>query len=391
MRKNIFTSIGIAVVLVVTAFTAGGCSSLSSGLALPTFRETSSPSQIVAVWDPIIRHENDKVYRGLAARVIFYEAGNKKALRVKGDFDIYVFDENAKDQEKPSKVIRYCADDLKYLESDSKLLGKSYSVWFPWDEATEDSKKTRLSVFIRFKATDGSGAMIVSHQTTVDLPGSDPNEELAEQTVSNPYLEDKKLYMDKLEKIAEERHIANSNHTGIEEWKATVAEHIITRENRPQAMVTTTINMPGVSRDGIPTITPERRYALASDEQKHNAQVMVANARLAQQNQLTQQQNPQSMPNAIFAIDQSPANNASINQVQFQSSQQNGLTQPLQPAFDRNVPQNVTQNANSNDEGALYREFLTWKQQQNGQVAQIPSQQQPLGNFAAANTGVAWQ
>ena len=91
MKKNFLTTIGPAILFVIAAFTAGGCSSLSGKMSLPTFAETSSPSQIVAVWDPVIRHEDGKVYRGLCARIIFYDSSSKKALRVKGDFDIYGF------------------------------------------------------------------------------------------------------------------------------------------------------------------------------------------------------------------------------------------------------------------------------------------------------------
>ena len=343
--KNTTITIGLAVALAVMTF-AGGCASMRS-VSLPSWSGTSSPSQIVATWDPVIRHEGDKVYRGLAARVIFYDASSKKALRVKGDFDVYVFDENDKTKKgtEPAKIVRYMADDLKHLESNSKLLGKTYTIWVPWDEVTDESQKKRLSVFVRFKATDGSGAMVVSHQTTLDLPGSNPNEELEETVVEDPYSSDQKMQMARLERIAEQRR-NNPNGQNVEEWKGTVAEYIVSRENRPMSMVTTTMNMPGVSRNGVQAVTPERKVATVnrdsiSEEQMRQAQALVANAQLAQRNE------------------QQP-----INQVQFQS-----------PGQDKQLPQQF--------------------QQPVGQQFQQPIQQQivpqqPLGNYAAA-PGTAWR
>jgi hypothetical protein len=375
MTKSTFTIIAVFVVA-ITMFAASGCSSL------PTWSKgTSSPTQIVAIWDPVIRHEDDKVLRGFAARVMFYDnTTSKKALRVRGNFDVYAFDEDdpTADRITPTRIIRFQVDNLKTLESTSKMFGKSYTIWVPWDEATPDSRKKNISLIVRFTCNDGT--MVMSQMAKTRLPGMAPGEDEVEDTLYvNPFQEEKKHQMAKGEALAaRNRNNPNSLDT---EWKGTVAEHVISSEKRPGEMLTTTINVPGISRDGIPTIIPQRSFASAniSNEQQQQAQLLLTNAQTVQ----TQQ------------------GNAVIHQVQFQGAGENGQVyqrlyqQPmLQPS-----PQQQQQQMNPPSQGltpmspeAMYQEFLRGQQQeamQHQSAQHFP--QQPHGNYAAVNTGTTWR
>ncbi|MCL2117188.1 MAG: hypothetical protein FWH27_02050 [Planctomycetaceae bacterium] len=338
MTKSTLTLLSIAMILAMTLLAGSGCSSWSGKMSLPTWGGTSSPTQIVAIWDPVIRHEGDKVLRGFAARVMFYDnAAGKKALRVRGNFDVYAYDEDDpnKDGVTPTRIIRFQVDDLKNLESDSKMFGKSYTIWVPWDEAAHDSKKKNVSLIVRFKCDDG--VMVMSHQVKISLPGMmNGEDEVEDPTYVNPYQEEKKQQMAKLEALAaKHRNNPNSLET---EWKGTVPEHVVSREARPEMTLTRTFNVPGISRDGIaPAIRPEYSFASATDEQKYLAQLMIANAQMANaQNAQNQQVSP--------AANNLAMQNPQINQVQFQAlgdnvpPYQQPMFQPAQQPMFQSVP-----------------------------------------------------
>jgi hypothetical protein len=358
MTKFTFAPIGVTLLFAMTILAGSGCTSLTSKMSLPTWGGTSSPTEIVAFWDTIIRTEGDKAERGFAARVMFFDSSNgKKALRVRGNFDVYIFDEEAtgKAATTPVKIVRYQMGDLKALESDSKMFGKSYTLWVPWDELNADSEERKLSLFVRFKCDDGT--MVLSKQATVSLPASpEKMAEKAEVEYENPHMENRLRQLAELTASAERR---KSNSNSFEtEWNGTVAEFQISNSDRPTMMATRTFTVPGVSRDGsVPTIKPEYHYASATDEQKHLAKLMIANAQVVQ----SQQQ----------------ANAGVFNQVQYQSQGNNeaSLQQPtFQPA----------QGLAPMNEEAMYREYLYWQQHQG---TQKPIPQQPIANYAAANTG----
>ena len=326
MTKTTFTALAALLVLAITMFAASGCSSLPSWSG-----GTSSPTKIVAIWDPVIRHEDGQAIRGFAARVMFYDgAAGKKALRVRGNFDVYAYDEDdpGADRVTPTRIIRFQVENLKTLESNSKMFGKSYTIWVPWDEATPDSRKKNISLVVRFTSNDGTGTGIMSHLAKAVLPGMAPGEQEVDDTVYvNPYQEEKKQQMAKLEALA----AMHRNNSGSLEtaWKGTVPEHIISREVRPEKMLTTTISTPGISRDGVaPVVKPEYRFASATDEQRFQAGELIANAQSVRTQQGHVGIHPQTVQNQ-----NSPVNNFPINQVQFQSSGNNVpvFQQPMFP------------------------------------------------------------
>ena len=298
-------------------------------------------------------------------------------MRVRGNFDVYAYDEDDPNADRvtPTRVIQFQVDNLKNLESTSKIYGKSYTLWIPWDESTLDSKKKNISLIVRFRCNDGN--MVMSHMAKVSLPGlSDPND-VDETVYVNPYADEKKYLNDRLSALAEEYR----NNTNLLD-----TERIVSREDRPEMMVTKTINMPGVSRDGVvPTITPTQTFASATDEQKYMAKLMIANA---QTTMSRQPNNSQAMPNQNFPIDQ----------VQYQSSGENSQVyqQPMlqpnsQPMFQQQQQmQQLSQRLVPMSDEAKYQEYLNWQRQQ--AMQQQPSQQQPpqqpLGNYASANQGI---
>ncbi|MCL2623398.1 MAG: hypothetical protein FWD31_07000 [Planctomycetaceae bacterium] len=406
MTKFTFTSFGVTLLFAMTMLAGSGCTSLTSKISLPTWGGTSSPKEIVAFWDTIIRTEDDQIYRGFAARVMFFDTGSKKALRVRGNFDVYLFDEEAtgKAATTPVKIVRYQMNDLKALESDSKMFGKSYTLWVPWDEWNPDSEEKRLSLFVRFKCDDGT--IIVSKQATMTLPASpEKMAEKAEAEYENPYMENRLRQVAALTASAE-KHMADPNALDTE-WKGTVAEHVITRGVRPEAMLTRTIQVPGFSRDATaPILKPEYHFASATDEQKHLARMMIANAQAVQNRQMHLAGNTPAAQNPNFPI----------NQVQFQASESNGAgyQQPTfqpdaQPPY-RPMPtfsqESASQGLVPMTEEAKYQEYLDWQrqqaaqqqaaqqqgaQQQPVQYASQPMPQPPMGNYAAVNTGTIWR
>jgi len=353
----------------------------------------------VAIWDPVIRHEDGKAIRGFAARVMFYDSTvGKKAMRVRGNFDVYAYDEDdpKADRVTPTRIIRFQVDNLKTLESNSKMFGKSYTIWVPWDEATPDSRKKNISLVVRFTSNDGNG--IMSHLAKASLPGMAIGEQdVDDPTYVNPYQEEKKQQMTRLEELAAKHR---NNPSSLETaWKGTVPEHVITREVRPEMMLTRTINVPGISRDGVaPTIKPEYHFASATDEQRYLAGQLIANAQTVRTQQGNVDANQQPMQNQNFPISSYPINNFPINQVQFQSSDDNSpvYQQPmLQPS-----PQQMNQPSQSlapMSQEMMYKEYLDRQQQQvvQQQTAQqdvLQRMQQPtLGNYAAVNTGTTWR
>jgi len=282
------------------------------------------------------------------------------------------------------------------------MFGRSYTIWVPWDEATQDSRKKNISLIVRFTCNDGTGVM--SHQAKVILPGMAVGEQEVDDPVYvNPYQEEKKQQMAKLEAIAA-MHRNNPNSLDTE-WKGTVAEHVIMREVRPEMMLTRTINVPGISRDGVaPTVKPEYHFASATDEQRYLAGQLIANAQSVQAQQGNVIANQQPAQNRDFpvnstAVNNFPANNFPVNQVQFQASDESvpvyqqpmlqPSPQPMNPSLQGLAPMS---------QEAMYRDYVNWQQQQaipqqatQQDVLQRMQQQPPSGNYAAVNTGTAWR
>ncbi|MDR1384630.1 MAG: hypothetical protein LBJ67_12430 [Planctomycetaceae bacterium] len=344
--KTTFTIFNLTMFFLIAAFSCGGCSSITSKMSLPSFSNTKHPTQIIATWETVIRQEGSKTIRGCAARVMFYDSSvSSKALKVRGDFDVYAYDEDAPNPNntEPTRVIRFCPDNLKHLETNSKLLGASYTLWVPWDELTQDSEEKKVSLFVKFRCDDGNA--VLSNQATMKLPSmkTDSNASSVVKN-SNPYIENKLRQMALLEDLSVQRQM-NSSSTNDVAWTNQVQEYVISRDVRPEAMVTTTINRPHVWQNGSLNVTSQRSYASANDAQKQQADILLANANMRNN---VNQPNPNIMVGGVQTNANTPLynNNFPANNLQNNMPINNV---PLNNMLINSVPNN---NASFNANGA---------------------------------------
>ncbi|MCL2348328.1 MAG: hypothetical protein FWC50_08715, partial [Planctomycetaceae bacterium] len=258
-----------------------GCSGYSKSLSLDSLQSTGQPSKVIAFWDTVIRQEDGKATRGFAARVMFYDSSHKKALRTKGEFDVYAFDEDGRkpDNAVPTKIIKFHAEDLKLLESKSKMLGTSYTIWVPWDEAKPDSPEKTISLIVRFRCSDGE--MLMSQQATMTLPGEQTKnkEEIAQAKYSNPFTDNMIRQTSFLNEAAGQRksnpELSDTN------WNGRVDERMISHEMRPQGITTTTITVPVVPQNGAPPKVTTTKSVLEQipEERRYQAEMMIRQTR----------------------------------------------------------------------------------------------------------------
>ena len=135
----------------------------------PEPHETASqPKKIVAVWADAVQHQPEKApVRGFGGRIIFYGENSKQPVKVDGELVVYAFDDS--NPQAPKRRYVFPAEQLPEFYSES-VLGPSYSVWLPWDEAGGPRKE--VSLIVRFKPKEG--AMVVAESTRQLLPGLDP-------------------------------------------------------------------------------------------------------------------------------------------------------------------------------------------------------------------------
>jgi hypothetical protein len=196
---------------------------------------------------------------------------------------------------------------LKHIETKSKLLGTSYTLWIPCGELTPESEEKKISLFVKFRCDDGNAVM--SNQATVKLPSmkTDPN---ASSVVKydNPYIDNKLRQMALLNDLSSQRQ-ANPSLTNDVAWMNQVQEYVISRDVRPEAMVTTTINRPNIWQNGSLNVTPQRSYASATDAQKRRAEVLLANAKMLNN---ANQPNPNIMAGGVQTGANAPLVNPNI-------------------------------------------------------------------------------
>ncbi len=106
--------------------------------------------------------------RGFGGRIMFYQDGREKPIKVEGTLVVYAFEETGKNEEKiePDRRYLFSPEDLEKCYSQSRL-GHSYSVWIPWDEAGGPQRTVSLIVCF----TPRNGPTIVGQQSKVTLPG----------------------------------------------------------------------------------------------------------------------------------------------------------------------------------------------------------------------------
>ncbi|MEM1304076.1 MAG: hypothetical protein AAGG46_04235 [Planctomycetota bacterium] len=174
----------------VLAFLSSGCRTLEPDAdtpALPPISETTpdrpallpwkdeepeigTAAQIVATWtDTVLQESGVGASRGFGGRLYFYGSSDAKPIAVDGQLVVYAFDETDRKatDNKPNKRYVFPPDQFALHRSQSDL-GVSYSFWLPWD--TVGGKQRDVSLIARFEPVRG-GALVVSEQSTVRLPG----------------------------------------------------------------------------------------------------------------------------------------------------------------------------------------------------------------------------
>jgi hypothetical protein len=155
-----------------------GCSSIDIRKSLPWFdkedEKFADPTKVVVMWsDAVMNQPDQKGIRGFGGRLYFYGKDPKDTIKVKGTLVIYAFDEASREANNvvPDKKFVFTADQLP-KHCSVNAVGPSYSIWVPWDEV--GGMRKEISLIARF-ATE-KGAMVVSEQSKVTLPGTPPPE-----------------------------------------------------------------------------------------------------------------------------------------------------------------------------------------------------------------------
>ena len=153
---------------------ATGCSQFDMSRRIPWRADTSADprpaNKIMATWTDAVSHNPSRTpRRGFGGRLMFFEAGSDKPVKVEGDLVVYVFDEEGRkpSDTRPDRKYVFPAETLEHHYSESKI-GHSYSVWLPWDEVGGSRKE--ISLIARLEPKEGSP--VVSPQSKIVLPGS---------------------------------------------------------------------------------------------------------------------------------------------------------------------------------------------------------------------------
>ena len=135
------------------------------------------PDRILPIWTDTIMHQPGKPgIRGFGGRVYFYAGEESQAVEVDGGLVVYVFDSDKMDPHSPSPEKKYVftPEHMKNHMSEAPL-GKSYSIWLPWDEVGGESRS--LTLVARFEGA--KGGVVLSQPAVKFLPGVMKKENIA--------------------------------------------------------------------------------------------------------------------------------------------------------------------------------------------------------------------
>ncbi len=153
----------------------GGCAQLDvdKSFSIPFFGddkdEPKIPNRLVTIWVDTVRYTQGAApVRGFGGRLVFYEQGEEKPVKVDGDLIIYAFDEDGRrpGDPRPTRKYVFTSDQLEAHYSESKV-GHSYSFFVPWDEV--GGYRKAISLIARFQPK--LGPVVVSEQAKQILPG----------------------------------------------------------------------------------------------------------------------------------------------------------------------------------------------------------------------------
>lgn len=251
-----FDATKIPLLLFLCLFVSG-CASTGSP-PNPFSSVNKKPSRTVAVWSPAVLNGE----RGFAGRVTFFDDHDKiKAVKAEGDLVVYAFHERphrSASDNAPDKTYPIPAEELKNLETQSKKLGYSYSVWVPWDaDLPGDAERQDVSLIVKLVPKNG-GTTVMSGQARVLLPGKEPQFDDMLYAQQNGGISQVSYEFGNRDRYDENlpqgyRDWTRKPRFG-ESWTTTPEEREIRTGNRPNRMITTT----------IPIVKPQYEGAVAS-------------------------------------------------------------------------------------------------------------------------------
>jgi len=138
------------------------------------------PARLSVIWTDAVYNEPGKEpTRGFGGRIFFFNDKNKD-VRVEGEMIIYAYNDSAGDKNRPVRRYVFKPEQFARHFSESPL-GRSYSVWVPWDAV--GGPQAEVSLVPVFRSTAGQ-VLMGQHAMNV-LPGDKPTmEELPAGTMT---------------------------------------------------------------------------------------------------------------------------------------------------------------------------------------------------------------
>ena len=246
----------IAWVLVVGA-------SLSTGCKLANYKPTSrwpmdvatepqTPTKIAAIWSDTVLYTAGKApTRGFGGRIYFYDE-RTDAIKVDGQLIVYIYDDDdpaAGNQ--PVRRFVFSSEQLARHYSGSEL-GPSYSVWIPWDEVGGPTKQLSLVPFF----IPAEGGLVAGSHARHRLPG-------VENPAASAVTPAAHAQYPSTRSVPHGQPVRQVAHTA----------QPTSMQPASNAMRTTTINVPGATRDRLAnshSIPRSQRSYVASQTRNDN-------------------------------------------------------------------------------------------------------------------------
>jgi hypothetical protein len=222
-----------------------GCSAMPGGKTMKEKLTFSKPRPVFVFpfWEPVIRQQNGEVQHGYAARVFLYDKSHKP-IKAEGAMDVCCFEEKpGLFNNTPTKIVTFRPEDMELLYCESEL-GPSYTIWIPWDE--KDSDAPQVSLLVKFRPVKGGDALM-SQQATLDTPvktlASGTNGRIR---YDNPDKDIQVRQVSFMDGMSENRKL--NPELDKKSWDRPVVERIVSKENGPSQMQTTTLTLSPTSR-----------------------------------------------------------------------------------------------------------------------------------------------
>ncbi len=162
--------------ITLLVWTVGGCASwnLTNPIAFwDAPPKPQVPTRMIEFWsEEVLTTPGMPSVRGFAGRVMFYNDKQSEPIAVDGTFTVFAFEDTDRNNSytAPEKKFVYLPDQLPKYYSKSEL-GRSYSLWIPWDEVGGPERK--LCLISRFEPR--KGPPVVPGRATNCCPARHPS------------------------------------------------------------------------------------------------------------------------------------------------------------------------------------------------------------------------